>query len=55
MRPVVVELAIELETSAVADTVVQMIGRSSIAWTMISVYPAMATGAGVGAITLSTT
>ena len=41
--------------STVADPVVQMLGRSSIAWTMVSVYPAMATGAGVGAITLSTT
>ena len=41
--------------STVAATVVQLLGLSSNTWAITNIFPCMSTGAGNGAITLSTT
>ena len=41
--------------STVCATVVDLVGLSSVQWAIVNVFPCMSTGAGNGAITLSTT
>ena len=41
--------------STVAATVVDLVGLSSVTWAITNIFPCMSTGAGNGAITLSTT